>query len=118
MRRKGARSLPALAALNGLLAVAVGAFGAHGISDPQAKAWIATGAQYALGHAAAAFAVAGRSPLAAWLMSVGALVFAATLYAMALGGPRLLGAVTPVGGVLMIAGWALLLWSALRGQSR
>lgn len=118
MRKKAARTLPVLAALNGLLAVAVGAFGAHGISDPQAKAWIATGAQYALGHAAAAFAIMGRSPLAGWLMTAGALIFAGTLYGMALGGPRLLGAVTPIGGTLMIGGWTLLLWSALRGQSR
>ena len=112
------RALPALAALNGLLAVAVGAFGAHGIADPQAKAWIATAAQYGLGHAAAALAVAGRARLAAWAMTLGALVFSVALYALALGGPRLMGAVAPIGGGLMILGWAALLWAVLRPQSR
>ena len=110
------RALLALAALNGLLAVAVGAFGAHAIADPQAKAWIATGAQYGLSHAAAALAVAGRSALAAWAMTVGALMFGGALYLLALTGERLLGAVAPIGGTLMIAGWALLLWQILRSK--
>jgi uncharacterized membrane protein YgdD (TMEM256/DUF423 family) len=108
------RLLPALAAINGLLAVAVGAFGAHAIADPQPKAWIATGAQYALGHAAAAFAVLDRAWAAAWAMTIGALVFASALYALALTGERWLGAVAPIGGTLMVAGWALLLWQVLR----
>lgn len=107
------RLLPALAAINGLLAVAVGAFGAHAIAEPQAKAWIATGAQYGLGHAAAAFAVLSRSQSAAWAMTVGALMFAGALYVLALTGVRWLGAVAPIGGTLMIAGWALLLWQVL-----
>ncbi|WBX82531.1 DUF423 domain-containing protein [Sphingosinicella microcystinivorans] len=106
--------LAALAALNGLLAVAVGAFGAHAITDPQAKAWVATGSLYGLAHAAAALAVMTRAPAAAWSLTLGALVFSGTLYLMALGLPRWLGAVTPMGGVLMIVGWALLIWHALR----
>jgi len=106
--------LAALAALNGLLAVAVGAFGAHAMTDPQAKAWVTTGAVYGLAHAAAALAVMARAPVAAWSLTVGALVFSGTLYLMAFGLPRWLGAVTPIGGVLMIAGWALLIWHALR----
>lgn len=106
--------LGALAALNGLLAVIVGAFGAHAMTDPQAKAWVATGAIYGLAHAAAALAVMSRAPTAAWSLTVGAMVFSGTLYLMALGLPRWLGAVTPIGGVLMIAGWALLIWHALR----
>ncbi|MBL8645686.1 MAG: DUF423 domain-containing protein [Sphingosinicella sp.] len=106
--------LAALAALNGLLAVAVGAFGAHAMTDLQAKAWVTTGAVYGLAHAAAALAVITRAPAAAWSMTLGALVFSGTLYLMALGLPRWLGAVTPIGGVLMIAGWALLIWHALR----
>ncbi|MBB4631390.1 DUF423 domain-containing protein [Sphingosinicella soli] len=106
--------LGALAALNGLLAVIVGAFGAHAMTDAQAKAWVATGALYGLGHAAAALTVMARAPTAAWAMSAGAIVFSGTLYLMALGLPRWLGAVTPIGGVLMIAGWALLIWHFLR----
>ncbi len=106
--------LGALAALNGLLAVIVGAFGAHAMTDAQAKAWVATGALYGLAHAAAALAIIARAPVAAWAMSAGALVFSGTLYLMALGLPRWHGAVTPLGGVLMIAGWALLIWHFLR----
>lgn len=106
--------LAALAALNGLLAVAVGAFGAHAMTDPQAKAWVTTGAVYGLAHAATALAVITRAPAAAWSMTLGALFFSGTLYLMALGLPRWLGAVTPIGGVLMIVGWALLIWHALR----
>ena len=106
--------LAALAALNGLLAVAVGAFGAHAMTDAQAKAWVTTGAVYGLAHAAAALAVITRAPAAAWSMTLGALIFSGTLYLMALGLPRWLGAVTPIGGVLMIVGWALLIWHALR----
>jgi len=108
------KALPALAALNGLLAVAIGAFGAHAITDAQAKAWIATGATYGLGHAAAALAVADRSRAAAWAMTLGALLFAGALYVLALTGQRWLGMVAPVGGTLMIAGWATLLGAALR----
>jgi uncharacterized membrane protein YgdD (TMEM256/DUF423 family) len=94
----------------------VGAFGAHGIADPQAKAWIATGAQYGLGHAAAAFAIAGRSRAGAWAMTAGALIFSASLYAIALTGERWLGMVAPVGGTLMMLGWALLLVQLLRAK--
>ena len=52
--------------------------------------------------------------LPAWMMAGGAIVFSGTLYAMALGAPRWLGAVTPLGGLAMIAGWALLAWRAFR----
>jgi uncharacterized membrane protein YgdD (TMEM256/DUF423 family) len=50
----------------------------------------------------------------AWLMAAGSIVFSATLYGMALGGPRWLGAVTPLGGLAMILGWFLLAWRASR----
>ncbi len=110
------KALLALAALNGLLGVLVGAFGAHGINDPQAKAWIATGSVYGLTHAAAAFAVAERSPGSAWAMSVGALIFSVSLYLIALAGQRWLGMLAPVGGTLMLGGWAWLIWSVLRAR--
>ncbi len=108
------RALAGLAALNGLLAVAIGAFGAHAISDPQAKDWIRTGTIYGLGHAGAAYAVMGRSPRAAWAMSVGALIFSGSLYLIALTGQRWLGMTAPVGGLLMMGGWGWLLLSGLR----
>ncbi len=111
-----------LAALSGMMAVAAGAFGAHGVTDPQARAWLQTGAQYQLTHALAVFACVllwrlggGGAQIAAWLFLAGSLVFAATLYLMALGAPRILGAVTPVGGALLILGWAALAWTALVG---
>ena len=102
------------AALSGALAVAAGAFGAHGASGDAAK-WLATGAHYQLVHAVAALLALrldARGP--AWLFLVGALVFAGTLYLMAAGLPRWLGAVTPIGGVMLIAGWLWLAWTGLR----
>jgi len=102
------------AALSGALAVGAGAFGAHGASG-QAQAWLKTGGEYQLIHAVAALVAAqlgARGP--AWLFVAGAFVFAGTLYLMALGLPRWLGAVTPIGGVLLIAGWLWLAWSAAR----
>ena len=76
----------ALAAGNGLMAVAAGAFGAHGVSDPQVKEWLRTGAQYQLAHAVAglaAFALLPRMPVwagaAGWLFGSGALVFGGSL---------------------------------------
>lgn len=115
------RACLSLAALSGFLGVAAGAFGAHGVSDPQAKAWLSTGAQYQLIHALAVFAcfvlwrqAAGSAQIAAWLFLIGGFVFSGTLYAMAFGGPRILGAVTPVGGLLLLAGWLVLAWTAYR----
>ena len=117
-----ARIWTGLAALSGLMAVAAGAFGAHGVSDPQAKSWLQTGAQYQLIHALAVFACfvlwrlgAGTAQIAAWLFLAGGFVFSGTLYLMAFGAPRVLGAVTPIGGVLMILGWAVLAWTSLMG---
>lgn len=106
--------LATFAALSGALAVAAGAFGAHGASG-QAAEWLRTGAHYQLIHAVAAL-VALRMGAGGpgWCFVGGGVVFAATLYAMALGAPRWLGAVTPVGGALLIAGWLWLAWSAAR----
>ena len=55
-----------------------------------------------------------KTALPAWLFLAGALVFSGTLYLMALGGPRILGAVTPIGGLLMLGGWAGLAFVAFR----
>jgi uncharacterized membrane protein YgdD (TMEM256/DUF423 family) len=103
------------AALSGALAVAAGAFGAHGASGP-AVDWLKTGAQYQLLHAIAALAILrldAKGP--AILFLAGGAIFAGTLYLMALGLPRWLGAITPIGGALLIAGW---LWLAWLGASR
>jgi uncharacterized membrane protein YgdD (TMEM256/DUF423 family) len=104
-----------LAALSGAIAVGAGAFGAHGASG-QAVEWLKTGGQYQLVHAVAALValrLEARGP--AWLFVAGGGIFALTLYLMALGMPRWLGAVTPIGGTLLIAGWLWLAWVGMRG---
>jgi len=110
-----------LAALIGLTAVAAGAFAAHGIDDPEAQDWLRTGALYGLTHALAVFAAAGQSGRAARLAQalfvIGAAIFSGTLFAMALGAPTILGAVTPIGGLGLMAGWACLAVAGFRRSS-
>ncbi len=108
-----------LGALLGGSGVAIGAFGAHwlrGRVSPEALANFETGTRYQLIHALALLGTAwaaaqwATTPLrvAGWLLAVGTLVFSGSLYALVLSGHRWLGAVTPVGGLAMIAGWLLL----------
>jgi uncharacterized membrane protein YgdD (TMEM256/DUF423 family) len=104
-----------LAAASGLIGVAAGAFAAHGLSAPTAKEWMRTGSTYQLIHAATSLACAAL-PARAWravaLFLGGTVLFSGSLYAMALGAPHWLGVVTPLGGLLFIAGWAVLVWAA------
>ncbi len=105
------------AGLLGATAVALGAFGAHGLKErltviPEAIGWWETATFYLLTHAVAVGAVGGRSVWPARLWASGATIFAVTLYGMALGAPRWFGAITPVGGSLVIAGWVVLAWTA------
>ena len=101
-----------LAALSGAIAVGAGAFGAHGASG-QAQEWLKTGAHYQLIHAVAALvALRMEARGSAWLFIGGGAVFAGTLYLMALGAPRWFGAITPIGGAMLIAGWLWLAWAA------
>ena len=104
-----ADAIARLAALSGAIAVIAGAFGAHGVSGKPAE-WLRTGGEYEMVHAVAALVAAriARGGLAAMLLLGGSVLFAGTLYAMALGGPLWLGAVTPLGGLGMIAGWIVL----------
>lgn len=113
------RSWMMLGAISGLLAVAIGAFAAHGVTDPQAKDWLKTGSTYQFFHTLAVFAcgtvitAGGKGArFAPALFLGGILLFSGSLYVMALGGPRILGAVTPLGGLLFMAGWLVLAWSA------
>lgn len=115
----------ALAAVNGLLAVALGAFGAHGLrarlSEPLLNAW-QTAVQYHFYHVFALLVVGlllqswGKS---IWLSTSGAafflgiLLFCGSLYALALGGPRWLGPITPLGGLSFMVGWLLLFCAAV-----
>ena len=108
-----------LAALSGLVSVAAGAFAAHGVTDPAAKDLLRTGAQYQAVHAlailvwAALFpAVGRRAALSPAFFLAGSILFSGSLYAMALGAPHWLGAVTPIGGVLFLVGWGVLAWAA------
>jgi len=107
------------------LAVAAGAFAAHGLKgrlDPEMLAIFETGARYQMYHAlalvAAAWAVArwpqSAAPLAAWLFLAGILIFSGSLYVLSVTGIRWLGAVTPIGGVAFLAGWAVLAWTVAR----
>jgi len=108
------------------LAVAAGAFAAHGLRErlgPEMLAVFETGARYQMYHALGLLAVgwaigrwpASRAALAGWLFVAGILVFSGSLYLLALTGPRWLGAVTPLGGLAFLAGWAVLAWAAWQG---
>ena len=115
----------ALGALLAALAVVAGAFGAHAHAarlDAHALALWETAARYlmygGLGLALLGLLArqgAGRGAGAAgWCLLLGSLVFSGTVAALALGGPRWLGAVTPLGGTLLIAGFLLFAWASLR----
>jgi len=111
------RTWTGLAAISGLLAVAFGAFAAHGITEPKPVEWLRTGSQYQMVHALAVIGAvalhrAGLKSmgLVAGLFLFGTLIFTGSLYAMALGAPRILGAVTPIGGLAFMIGWAVLAW--------
>ncbi len=114
----------ALGALLGFLAVALGAFGAHALGTrlpPDRLAIYETGVRYQMYHALALLAAAwacerfgAPAGAAGWAFVAGIVIFSGTLYALAFGAPRWLGAVTPVGGVCFLAGWLLLAWSAVR----
>lgn len=102
-----------LAAMNGALAITFGTAGTHLITAPLPKGWLTTASTFQIAHAAAALAVLALAPdrlgrAVALALSIGALIFASTLALMAFGFPRWLGAVTPLGGTLMLIGWVLL----------
>ena len=116
----------ALGAAFGLLGVALGAFGAHGLKgtlSPDMLANFETGVRYQMYHAVGLLAVAwaitrwpgGLTTAAGWLFVVGILIFSGSLYILSVTGIRWLGAVTPIGGIALIAGWGCLIVAALRG---
>lgn len=117
----------ALGALAGGVAVALGAFGAHGLKSrlaPDLLAIFETGVRYHMFHALALLAVAWAttrwtSPWlsgAGWLFAAGITIFSGSLYLLALTGARWWGAVTPIGGLALILGWLCLALGALRGS--
>jgi uncharacterized membrane protein YgdD (TMEM256/DUF423 family) len=114
----------------GFLGVAMGAFGAHGFKDRLASLGTAanfeTAAQYQMYHALALLAVGlvgvyskGSTALsvAGWSFSLGILVFSGSLYLLSLSGLKWLGAITPIGGVALLVGWAALAVAASRSPS-
>lgn len=113
-----------IAAVLGGLGVAIGAFGAHGLkqrlSDPELLAIFETGVRYHFYHALALLAMATMpglwvsrwAPAAGWAFTVGVVVFSGSLYALALTNIRVLGAITPIGGVAFIVGWFCLIMAA------
>ena len=111
----------------GLLGVAFGAFGAHALRArlaPDLLAVFHTGVEYQFYHAFALLAVgvlllvkpAPALPVAGWCFALGVLLFSGSLYALALSGTRWLGAITPLGGLLFLAGWGALFWGVLRSD--
>lgn len=113
-------------ALGALLAVAAGAFGAHGLRgqlDAAALATWATAADYQMYHSLALLALGLDSPAAArprrhvgaaLCFAAGIVLFSGSLYALALGAPRVFGMVTPFGGALFLCGWVLVAVGAWR----
>ena len=117
-----------VAALSGAISVALGAFAAHGLdlsteAGRKAREWLQTGSHYQIIHALAIVAVValarsailyGRvAVVAQCLFVVGSVLFPGALYALAFGGPRLMGAVAPIGGIAFILGWLTLGLAAL-----
>jgi uncharacterized membrane protein YgdD (TMEM256/DUF423 family) len=111
------------------LAVALGAFGAHALKprlSPEMLAVYETGVRYQMFHALALLAVAwaatrwpGSAAITAggWLFVAGTLLFSGSLYALSLSGVRGLGAVTPIGGLAWLLGWAALAWGVARASA-
>jgi uncharacterized membrane protein YgdD (TMEM256/DUF423 family) len=116
----------AIGAVWSAVAVVCGAFGAHGLEDlvPPADLEIwRTGVLYHLIHAPAlvAYGLASRGggrQIAGWFLLLGSMIFSGTLYLIPLGGPRWLGAITPIGGTLLILGWLAFAWEARAQRAR
>jgi len=107
------------------MAVAMGAFGAHGLSQklsPESLGVFEVGARYQMYHAIALLVVGfalgrmnrGEFVVAGWCFLVGSIVFSGSLYALSLSGIRWLGAITPLGGLAFLLGWLSLAWGSWR----
>lgn len=117
-------TLVALGALNAAISVAAGAFAAHGLKERLSTRGLEifeTGARYHMYHALA-MVLAGLlvargvgATGAGWLFQAGIVVFSGSLYALALTDTKVLGAITPIGGLAFLGGWLWLAWAAWRG---
>ena len=111
--------------LSAFLAVALGAFAAHGLKNkmpPEMFNIFEVGVRYHMYHALGLLAVAWASSrwpgthftAAGWLFIVGTIIFSGSLYLLSLTGLRWLGAITPIGGLAFLIGWLLLAWGVWR----
>jgi uncharacterized membrane protein YgdD (TMEM256/DUF423 family) len=118
------RTFLLVGAIAAFLAVTLGAFGAHGFRgrlSPEMLAVFETGVRYHMYHALAVILVAlvmGRMSgwliqTAGWCFVAGIVLFSGSLYALALSGVTILGAVTPIGGLAFLVGWACLAFAAI-----
>src|SRR4051812_3788202 len=110
-----------LGAIGAALGIALGAFAAHGLRGHLAEAELAlweTATRYWLVGSLGLLvfgawrAKTQASPLPGWLLLAGSVLFSTSLYALALGGPRILGAITPFGGLSLMAGFLSFAWAA------
>ena len=115
-----------IGAVSAALGVALGAFAAHALKarlDASLLATFEIGVRYQMVHALALIATAWASTrwpgtlvaASGWLFLLGTLVFSGSLYALTLTGWRPLGAITPIGGVALLAGWLCLAWGVWKG---
>jgi len=123
-----ARLLFTLGSLLGFIGVALGAFGVHGLKGklaPEMLQVFEVGVRYQMYHALGLIAVAwllththqSLAVAAGWFMLIGILIFSGSLYTLALSGVKTWGAVTPLGGLLLMAGWIMLALAGWRGLS-
>jgi uncharacterized membrane protein YgdD (TMEM256/DUF423 family) len=118
------RTFLLVGAIAGMVGVALGAFGAHGLRgrlSPDMLGVFETGVRYHMYHALAIVLVAALSgrldgrwlPTAGWAFTAGIFLFSGSLYTLALTGITVLGAVTPLGGLAFLIGWGCLILAAL-----
>lgn len=117
-----------LGALNALLAVALGAFGAHGLEEKLTPKYLEvwkTGVQYEMFHAiglmiigilSSKFPASSLLSWSGWLMFIGIILFSGSLYVLSTSGIKILGAITPIGGVAFIVSWLLLIIFAVKNM--
>jgi uncharacterized membrane protein YgdD (TMEM256/DUF423 family) len=119
------RTFFAVGAISAFIAVAAGAFGAHGLKNRLSSEMLAifeVGVRYQMYHSFALLAVSwaySRWPGAlvttsGWLFLIGIILFSGSLYALSFTGIKILGAITPFGGLAFLAGWFCLFWVAIK----
>lgn len=121
------RTASIFAGMHGALGIALGAFGAHGLKkivSPDLLVIWETAVRYHLYASLFIFALLLAHQTRFWskgsfvLMSAGSLIFSLSLYALVLSGIRVLGAITPIGGVLMISAWLVFCWQIFKQKDQ